>query len=77
MVWCFTECGKNPCDILLIFATQKTAHGYSDKELGRMVRNTEPLQKLQTGNRHDDGIERKRFKNGSTVTINSATNDAL
>ncbi|MFA1575652.1 terminase gpA endonuclease subunit, partial [Vibrio cyclitrophicus] len=73
----FYRVWQNPCDILLIFATQKTAHGYSDKELGRMVRNTEPLQKLQTGNRHDDGIERKRFRNDSTVTINSATNDAL
>lgn len=64
-------------DILLIFASQKTARGYSDKELGRMVKNTEPMQRLLTKNRHDDGIERKRFKNDSTVTINSATNDAL
>ena len=73
----FYRTWQNPCDILLIFATQKTAHGYSDKELGRMVRNTEPLQKLRTSNRHDDGIERKRFKNDATITINSATTDAL
>jgi phage terminase large subunit GpA-like protein len=64
-------------DILLIFASQKTARGYSDKELGRMVRNTDPIKNLLTTNRHDDGIERKRFKNDATVTINSATNDAL
>lgn len=73
----FYRVWQNPGDILLIFASQKTARGYSDKELGRMVKNTAPLQKLSTSNRHDDGIERKRFLNDSTVTINSATNDAL
>ncbi len=73
----FYRVWQNPGDILLIFASQRTAHGYSDKELGRMVLNTEPIKKLMTGNRHDNGIERKRFRNDSTVTINSPTNDAL
>lgn len=73
----FYRVWQNPGDILLIFASQRTARGYSDKELGRMVANTDPIKKLMTANRHDDGIERKRFRNDSTVTINSPTNDAL
>lgn len=66
-----------PTDMLIVFATGTKAHAYSKKEYDRMVKSTSPMQQITTGKSHDQGIEMRVFKNGSTMEFRSGTNDAL
>ncbi|MFL7036482.1 terminase gpA endonuclease subunit [Vibrio lentus] len=74
---CFYRSWQQPTDILVAFATEKTANTYSKKEFGRMISATEPLKKLVTKKATDQGIVEKVFRNDARIYFRSGTNDAF
>ncbi|CAM3934647.1 terminase gpA endonuclease subunit [Vibrio aquimaris] len=66
-----------PSNILCVYPTKVGANKYSKTEIDRMINATPFMKRLKTTKVQDVGILEKRFKNGSIVRVDSATDDAL
>lgn len=64
-------------DMLLIYSTVAKAEQMSKADLARCLARTEPLSQLMTGRKADNNIRSKRFKTGTFLILDSATQTSL
>lgn len=66
-----------PSNILILFPTQTGAEEYSGLELNRMIKATPFMNKLRTSRSQDNGVKKKKLKNGTQIKVDSARDEAL